>query len=34
MKLTQLPAIFDAYSVGLFGATTNMVRDVGTIEGM
>lgn len=31
---TQLPAIFDAYSVGLFGATTNMVRDVGTIEGM
>ncbi|WP_313433131.1 GLUG motif-containing protein [Acinetobacter sp.] len=31
---TQLPAIFDAYSVGLFGATTNTLRDVGTIEGM
>lgn len=29
----QLPANYDFHSVGLFGATTNTVRDIGTIGG-
>ncbi|NNP76446.1 hypothetical protein A7P54_08440 [Acinetobacter sp. Ac_3412] len=31
---TELPAIFDFHSIGLFGATTNTVRDLGTIGGV
>lgn len=30
---TELPASFSYHSVGLFGATTNMIRDIGTING-
>ncbi len=30
---TELPATFSSHSIGLFGATTNMIRDIGTING-
>lgn len=30
---TELPATIDSHSIGLFGATTSTIRDIGTISG-